>query len=504
MGCERLVAFEKARIGEVKEPEWVEIPDGARAIPDFPTNALPDNSGLLVRSVAASYQAPEGMAAAFAIGVASAAIVGRVEVQPKANEPFYKEAAQTYILVEGASGERKTPVLNVLKHPLEICLDERREQIRAENSGTLWKIKALEREADKERDPDKAVQIGAEIEQLRKSVKPEPEYLMADMTMEAVAQCMEDHEGRAAVINDEAEFLSASTGKIYQRQGAAVNLQPVLSGYNNSSLHGKRITRGEWHIPRASLAICLGCQPKLLRGFMEDAAGADRGLHARFLYFLPESKIGSRSCNGVPLPSSVMAWWSNTIKRLAALARDGEPLVMTFDCYAEAAYKAFWTRIEKRLAGDMGGAIQSWGSKLAGNTVRLAAILALLEGEETVTRKYWDSAETIAEGYLIPCAVGLFLDDDPYISEDARKVRDKIRNLNRFKASELYRDKIRHIHMTNDSFMTALDNLARQGYIRKAAQQPAYCGRGQQPSPIYEVNPQLHKKAIREEEESQL
>ncbi len=177
---------------------------------------------------------------------------------------------------------------------------------------------------------------------------------------------------------------------------------------------------------------------------------------------------------------------------------------MRFDSYAEAAYRTFWTRIEGRLAGDMGGAIQSWGSKLAGNTVRLAAILALLEGEETVTRKYWDSAETIAEGYLIPCAVGLFLDDDPYISEDARKVRDKIRNLNRFKASELYRDKIRHIHMTNDSFMTALDNLTRQGYIRKAAQQPAYCGRGPKPSTVYEVNPQLHKKAIREEEEIEL
>ena len=504
MAKELLETFEREKIGEAKPQEWVEIPDGARSLPDFPTDALPEDLGLLVHSIAASYQAPEGLVAAFAIGVASAAIVGRVDAQPKAGEPFYREPGQLYILVEGASGERKTPVLNALKHPLEAWLDERREEVRAKNSGAQRRIKVLDREADKERDPDKAVQIGIEIDQLKKSLLPEPEYLMADLTMEAVAQAMEDHEGRAAVVFDEADFLAVLTGKSYQRVGAAVNLQPALAGYNNASLHGKRVSRGEWHIPRASLAVCLGAQPKLLRDFMEDTGGVDRGLHARFLYFLPESRIGSRSCNGAPLPSSVMAWWTSSIRRLAGLSRDGDPLIMRFDSYAEAAYRTFWTRIEGRLAGDMNGAMQSWGSKLAGNTVRMAAILALLDGQETVARKYWDSAETIAENYLIPCAMGLFLGADPYLSEDARKLLDKVRNLDGFKAADLYRDKARHIPLTKDSFMNALDNLEQQGYIRKAAKQDAYCGRGAKPSPKYEVNPALHKIPGKKWEEVEL
>lgn len=498
------VLSQLAQAGGLGKNDWVELPDGARALPDFPTDALPDDLANLVHNFAGAYQAPEGLVAAFALGIAFAAIVGRVDIQPKNREPNYTEQGQAYILVEGASGERKTPVLNMLKRPLEEWLDQRREEIQAKNSGAMRRIKALEKDAARQHDPDKLVQLEEEIDTLRKSLAIEPEYLMSDLTMESVAQAMEDHDGKAAVVFDEADFLSVLTGKSYQRTGASVNLQPALAGYNNSALHGKRITRGEWHIPRASLAICLGVQPKLLRAFCEDTAGADRGLHARFMYFLPESKIGKRSVTGEPLSSSALAWWTNAIQRMAALARDTKPMVMHFDQFAEAAYRAFWTRIEARLVGDMGGAMQSWGSKLAGNTVRLAGILALLDGQDTVGRKHWDGAETIADDYLIPCAVGLFLGADPYLSEDARKLLEKVRGIKGFKASELYRDKARHIPLTNDSFMNALDNLERQGYVRKAAKQEAYCGRGAKPSLIYEVNPALYEQHDKQWKEMEL
>ncbi len=471
---------------------WPELPDGAGALPDFPVDSLPDDLSLLVHELAAAYQVPEGLAGAFALGVASAAVVGRVEVKPKATEDFYTEPGQLYVLVEGASGERKTPVLNALKAPLEKWLDDQREAVRAANSPTLRRVKALEKEANRKANADKLVDLETEIEQLRDSLKPEPEYLLSDLTMESVAQAMEDHQGRAAVVFDEADFLAVLSGKSYQRSGASVNLLPALSGYTNSPLHGKRITRGEWHIPRASLAICLGVQPKLLRDFMSDAGGIDRGLHARFLYFLPGSRIGLRCSRGKALPSSVLVWWASAIQRMAAIAREGRPLVLPFDAYAEAAYRSFWERVEARLVGDMGGAMQSWGSKLAGNTVRLAGILALLDGQDVVTRKCWDSAETIAESYLIPCAQSLFLGDDPYLSEDARKLLSKVRKLTEFRQADLYRDKARHIPLTREAYQAALDCLAGQGYIRKAAQQAAYFGTGAKPSPVWEVNPQLY------------
>ena len=78
------VLSQLANNGGQKTDDWAELPSGARALPDFPAGALPDDLALLVRTMAGAIQAPEGLVAAFAIGVASAAIVGRVEVQPNA------------------------------------------------------------------------------------------------------------------------------------------------------------------------------------------------------------------------------------------------------------------------------------------------------------------------------------------------------------------------------------------------------------------------------------
>lgn len=128
--------------------DWLPLPERAFSA-RFPTGSLPVNFSNLIRNISTAYQVSEAMTAAFALGVCSAAITGRVEIQPKAKESFYKEAGQIYILCEGASGERKTPVLNALKAPLESSLNERRDSVRAENSAVLRKIKIREKAAQK-------------------------------------------------------------------------------------------------------------------------------------------------------------------------------------------------------------------------------------------------------------------------------------------------------------------------------------------------------------------
>ena len=472
---------------------WPDIGERERELPDFPMDALPERLRGLVEHMAEAMQAPAGMVAAFAIGVASAAVVGRVEIYPKPNaEPFYAEPAQLFVLCEGASGERKTPVLNALKTPLEEWLEENRKAVAAKNQQALRRIKALERGLGRERDIDKGVEMQAEIDALREKLAVEPEYCQADLTMESLCACMNEHGGRAIVLHDEADFLQALAGKAYQREGAAVNLLPVLAGYNNSAYHGKRITRGEWHIVRCSLAICLGVQPRLLRDFMGYQDGNDRGLHGRCLYFCPESRIGSRSDQGGSIPSADLAWWARTIDHMAGMGREEKPCKLPFDRYAEAAYRSFFRDIEAMLPGELGGVMQAWGGKLCGNTARLAGIFALLEGADHVGRSHWDCAEALAVQYLIPCAKSLFLGGDPNLSDDAKKLLPKIKKLDSFSSSE-FRDKYAR-NMPADDVRCALDCLAVRGYIRPAAQQPDYCGKGRRPSTVYDVNPQLHKR----------
>ena len=457
---------ESASGSGTKLDEWKELPDGTKGLPDFPTQALPIDLQLLIRSIAKAHQVSEGMAAAFALGVASAAIVGRVVIQPKAGNPGYTEPGQIYVLCQGESGERKTPVLRALKAPLEKWLEEQRAAVKVSNRHIVNEIEATKMAVKREKDPAKVAKLLDEADNLAAMLQKEPEFLQQDMTAESVSKAMDEHDGRTVVLADEADFLSVLTGSAYSRDGMDVNLGAILSGYTNEGFHGQRVGRGEWHISRASLAICLGVQPGLLRKFMNDSSGADRGLHARFLYFLPESMIGRASASYL------------------------------LDTYAEAAYRAFFSRIEARLGGDLGGDMKSWGGKLVGNTVRLAGILALLDGAEEVGRSHWDGAETIAENYLIPCALRLYRGDDPSLSENERKLLSIIRDLDTFNESDFWRKKGRYCHMRLEEYCQTLLELHRDGYIRQSAQQPEYYGSGRKPSPLWEVNPALHRQKV--------
>lgn len=478
---------------------WPELPDGVQGLPDFPTEALPDDLSLLVRMLAAAVQVDEAMAAGFALGLASAAIVGRVEIQPKQSEPWHTEAGQLFILCQGESGERKTPVLRALKAPLESWLDEQRQGVRAANRRIMNRVEAIRAACRRERDPGRAAALADEADKLADSLEAEPEFLLGDLTPEAVGKAAEDHAGRVAIVRDEADFLDALTGDSAYGKGAAVNLGAILNGYTNEAFHGQRIGRGEWHLPRCSVAICLGVQPGILRRFAADADGTDRGLQPRFLYFLPSSKIGKRRDRGGPLPSSVLAWWEKAIRRLASIARTGEPLRLCFDSFADAARGAFFERIEPRLLTDLGGPLKAWGGKLVGNTVRLAGLLALLEGRDEVTRSCWDAAETIAEQYLTPCAVRLFRGADPALGGEARKLLGLIREIPSFIEADLWRDKGRYAFQNQrDEFSRALLDLCGKGYIRQGQREEASTGR--KPSPLWDVNPALHRKAAPEGE----
>lgn len=469
---------------------WGEISERAKSLPAFPVDALPDNAAAFCTAIAEAYQAPIDMVVCFMLGVASAAMVGRVSVQPKRREPGYTEPIQLYLLCEGASGERKTPVLNVMKAPHEEVLDRWRRAIRQENKAIDREIAAFNKDISRTRNHAEMVALQEKRDKLEEGKKPEPEYIQSDVTTESIVLSMDEHEGRAIVLHDEADFLNVLTGKSYTKEGQAVNLSAILNGYNNSSVHGKRINRGEWHIKRASLSICLGVQPGLLRSFMANASGQDRGLHGRFLYFLPKSRIGTRKSEAMPVPAELGEWWKNTIERLSRLNIDALP----FDAYAELAYHAWYDSIEPRLDADLGGALQAWAGKLCGNMVRLAGVLALLDGQEAVLRRHWDAAQAMAENYFIPHARAAFGGDDYMLTDDARALLPKIRKMTDFKQSEFWQKYGRYIlgSECKEAYEAALGVLCQRGYIRMAAQSAeGSTGGGRKPSPVWEVNPAL-------------
>lgn len=475
---------------------WPEMPFEAQPLPTFPVDALPDSMADMVMALSRAQQAPADMVVAFALAVASAAIVGRVAIHPKANErSHYKESGQLFVFCEGLSGERKTPVLSFLKRPLEVVLQEQRDETKRKNRHAVNKVEALKKQLNREKNPEKAATIADEIDELTEGLLPDPEMIMGDATAEGVAQAMSEHDGRAIILDSEANFLNVLIGKSYQREGGAVNIDAILKGYDDDSYSGNRIGRGSWNIPRASLSIGLGVQPKLLRRFVEDETSQDRGLQARGLYFRPASMIGERTDEGGELASSVTQWWYQTVRRIAGQVRtENGPLELAFDDDAETAYRRFFLEIEKRLNGDLCGPMLAWACKLVGNTVRLAAILSLLDGQEKVTLPMWNAAEAITQQYLIPCARSLFGGEDPFITEDARKLLPHIHKLYEFTQAELWRDKGRYFFKQDkQAFEGAIFSLRDRGYIRERPT-AATPKQGRPASVVWEVNPSIHRK----------
>ena len=463
---------------------WPELPDAAAPLPDFPVDALPDQAAEYVVKLSASLQVDPAMTVCFMLGTASAAIVGRITAKPKRGEA-YSEAVQLFMLCQGEPGERKSAVLNAIVKPLYAWLDRQRKNIQERNEDTERALKVCQRGMQRAQG-DKLDGLLRQEKELQKKLIPEPLYLLSDATLEALAQHMAEHDGKAVVLSDEANLLNVLCGRSYSRDGAVGNLDAVLNAYNNGSVHGQRIGREAWHIERASLAMCLGVQPSLLETFAKDKQGNGRGLQGRFLFFLPTSMYGKLQASAPRMPESCSKWWAATVNRLAGMPEK----VMDFDLYAEAAYLEWWNAIEARKLRDLDGDMRSWTGKLCGNAVRLAALFALLDGADTVMRKHWNAAAHIADSYLIPCAKRVFCGIDAELSADARLVLSKITG--KFLTSKLWNDRARFaLNKDHERFDAAIAELQQRGYIRASASQPAYSGSGRRPSVIYDVNPAL-------------
>jgi hypothetical protein len=100
----------------------------ARALPDFPVDALPRSVAAWVAATADHTQTPADLAAVAALGVLSGAALGRAVVDCGA----WEEELGLYLLPALPSGERKSTVLRAAIGPLRALERERRDAAAAQ------------------------------------------------------------------------------------------------------------------------------------------------------------------------------------------------------------------------------------------------------------------------------------------------------------------------------------------------------------------------------------
>jgi hypothetical protein len=476
------------------------------ALPAFPVQLLPSWAADYVEALAIATQTPADLAGMLVLGALSAACGGRAKVEPRLG---WTEPTNLYVAVGMEPGNRKTPVFTAVAEPLwsvdrELAEKSLPELIEAEARKNVARAAAdaAAREAAKAKGHEAETKLAealAAAEAAEAVTLPaQPRLLADDATPEALASLMSSQGGRLAVLSDEGGVFDLMAGRY---SNSAPNLDLYLKAWSGSPHRVDRKGRPSEFIPRPALTMALAVQPDVLRALGRRPGFRGRGLLGRFLYSLPESPLGRRLIDPPPVPEDVGFAYRVSLEALVrSLADWTDEALLGFTPEADELLRGFETRLEPRLdpVADLAH-VADWAAKLAGQLVRIAALIHLGTHLRDGWRKAVDArsvAGAIEFGdYLIAHALAVFdLMGHDQITDDAVYVLKWLAAHGRdtFIARDLYTAN-RTRFPTADSVEPALSHLDSFGWIRRQASPPP-TGRGRPPSQVWAVHPMAHQR----------
>jgi hypothetical protein len=263
-----------------------------------------------------------------------------------------------------------------------------------------------------------------------------------------------------------------------------------LLGHCGDDLITDRVSRKSVRVVRPALTCAYAIQPAVIEALAKNVAFRGRGLLARFLYAAPSSWIGRREIAPEPVSDEVKEAYRQTVRALANIDAD---CILALDAEASSLLQKWEAEVESML-GDGGQmeVMRDWGAKLAGATLRLAAVLHCVQygAAGCINGATIRSAVEVAR-YLIPHAeavLNMMHAKEVPGDDDARYVLRWIERHHRQEFTK--RDAQQHGKRRfprADDIDPALAELTRRGYIRLRPLEAT--GPGRPDSPAYEVNP---------------
>lgn len=402
------------------------IDSAPRAVP-FPIDALPQWVGAMVASVAAATGFAADMAAGFALAALSAAIGGRLRVEPW---PGWREAANLFLAVVNLPSEGKSVVFRQLMAPIfdfdrglvlehaarvagELQLREVAEaRLRAAKEAAAKASDASERLGHEET----VRELAAELERPPPVV---PRLVAGDVTPEVCAVLLSQHDERLALLSPEDSLFGHLGGRHMSSSKATPAIEVFLSSYSCEPVRVDRLSRGPICLNAPTLTIGVAMQPSVLEGHGSKLAN-ERGLLARFLYVTPPRVVGYRdlSVELAPVPHHVRQAYESKLSELVRegfLIKSTDPVVLELTNDARVAFKAWRASFEPRRsdAGDL-AAVAAWAGKCDGHVLRIAGLLAAAEGAHAVSADAIRRALRILEALVTHAktAIGLSQLDD--------------------------------------------------------------------------------------------
>lgn len=467
--------------------------------PEIPANLLPGIFGEFAEALARSTETPQVLPVFGILGTVSAAISHRFSVSPK---PGWQEPINLYLLVALPPGNNKSLVLNKCSEPLVSWEQGMAEKLTPEIKLAVSERKTQEKIIEKMRSQaanqkDEVLQKQeiheiAEMEAKLKNPPVLPCIFVTDATPESLAQYAFEQGGRFAVISDEGGIIEVVSG-LYS--GGQANINIILNGIDGG--HVRVIRKNHAFDLNPNLTFLLVVQPVIIQTMARKRALTGNGLIERFLFALPESKLGYRSHSTDPMPENISLKYNSTVRQLldeCLEIKDGEQQrkILTLDPSALQEWKDFQKYIETQLrpSGRL-YPIVSWGGKLCGYALRLAGLLHVMEhGTQhgIISKQTMKNALALAALIIDHTLAAFEMMSADKIVEKAKKVFDWIKATGEetFKQNDCNRALHGQFPKVDD-LKNTLNELTRRNIIGP----PIKVKTGGRPSIIYNVNPEI-------------
>lgn len=423
-GRHRLTSFFDPRIID-KVSAWLHLSDAATVTewdapvpfdearaPEIRAELLPGDFGAFAKELAEAAEVPESMTVMAVLGAVSAAVNGKLQVIPV---PGWNEPVNLYVMVALPPANHKSLVVREAVAPIDGWEFDARlakePEVRAAQSRRRTEesiINGFRARAARQKDPVARQALISEVMGLEANltqVPTLPKVYLNDVTPESLAAAMAEQDGCIAIISDEGGITETLAG-LYSSGRA--NYDVVLKGYDGGRVRLRRKDREYDLTPH--IALVLFVQPQVLRNMGQQRAFAGRGFLERILYLVPNSKLGHRRLDTKPVAPATRDAYRKRMRALLDLEIPADahgnhlprPLGLSAD--AAANWAAFRAELEPQL-GPEGRlrAIQGWGGKLAGNCLRIAALLHLAEhgpSQSTIQGPTMSAAVSICKALL--------------------------------------------------------------------------------------------------------
>jgi hypothetical protein len=487
-----------------REEEFDEIvPFDESNLPSISASLLPYPFNEFAAGLAEELELCESIPVLASLAIISVVAAKKFVVSPKEG---WNEPVNIYALISLPPANNKSQVLKRLTKPL---IDYEKEQKKLLLPTILKKqselanrealIKNKRAIAAKEKDTDKQSWLFDQISKMEANpidLPVSPMLYVNDVTAESLSKIVFEQGERLGILSDEGGLIEVISG-LYS--GGAANIDIILKGIDGGDV--RIIRQDKRYDMNPFLTILLIVQPQILLNIRDKQALKGKGFQERFLYLIPESKLGYRTHQTASVSKAIENEYHNHINQLLAIEHTEAPLKITLSEEAKQQFYDFRNEIEKDLRPNGRLNIcQGWGGKICGFTLRIAGLLQIAEHKGhnlVITHATMNNAIEIANALIVHAIKAFGFMQVDQVTSDAQDIADwiKYENIQEFTLTQLTKwSRNRELHKDSRRDK-ALEELTKRNIISSPKERKDHAG-ARKPTRFYTINPKYKDRSV--------